>query len=249
MLPFGVVHAASFASADAEIVLRLDGMHQTGTNLPAELSIQGFGSRHVGTLSPAVYQSLNRVRVSGATVPNNSPVAMEPSPTPLMGDKLELDAQAGVRTNTLGPGQSAELAITILGAVQIVNANAFDVTIDFFYEREFILNTSLGDPLMESALARGEFSILGRSYDNLGGIADEFTRAFDQTVVAGDYQNPEEKFGFQFLVPAGGTASFDLSATAFSRVAVVPEPASLVPFTLGVLLMLGSKYGTRSRHR
>src|SRR6478609_1510375 len=86
--------AASIAHTDAEIVLRLDGITQSGTANPATLDVFGSGSRQVGPLTPAVFDSFNQVRISGTLPPDNTPVAMLPAPFP-NGDRLELDAQSG----------------------------------------------------------------------------------------------------------------------------------------------------------
>jgi PEP-CTERM motif len=224
--------AAAFARTDAEIALRLDGITKTGTANPATLEVSGSGTRQLGPLSPAVFDSFNRVRVSGVSNPA-TPVTMLAAAFP-NGDKLELDGQSGVRTDTLVPGQSAELLITLTGAVDVVNSNAFDATMNIFYEREYFLDTSISDAATEQALAHGTFHILGRSFDAAGAQADEFGRDFDQALSIDGGVNPQEKFNFNFLVPAGGTARFDMTATAYSRVALVPEPASLVLLSFGL---------------
>jgi hypothetical protein len=231
----GTAWGAATAHTDAEIALRLDGITQSGTTNPATLDVFGAGSRQVGPITPAVFDAFNRVRISGVTNPT-APVAMTAAPFP-SGSQLELDSQVGVETDTLSLGQSAELLITLTGTVDIANHNAFDATMNIFYEREFFLRTTINNPAAEQALSHGTFHILGKSFDSTGTIVDQFSRDFDQAQAVEDFANPEEKFNFNFVIPAGGTGRFDMTATAYSRVAVVPEPAGfvLIAFGMGAL--------------
>src|SRR4029079_6957312 len=141
------------------------------------------------------------------------------------------------RTKRLAPGESADFLLTLTGAMDIANHNAFDATMNIRYEREYFLTSSLMNAATEQALSHGTFHILGQSFTAAGAPVDTFQRDFDQALSNGTSANPEEKFNFNFLVPAGGTARFDMAATAYSRVALVPEPASLAMFSLGALAL------------
>lgn len=229
---FGVdrAQAAARAHADAEAVLEIASSTPGST-----LNFVGSGVKQVGALSSSVYDSLNRLRIAGAFPTSGVNVPMS------TGQKIEIDIQAGVRTDSLSLGQSAEFQIDIYSNLAVQNTGAIDAIVTFAFEREYFLHTFLDDTGTVFGQARGEFSLLATSYDSSGVESDRFSLPYEAEIRQGvGGAGPQDHFNFELMIPAGGSGSVAMHAMARSQVAIVPEPgAALMLVTGAAMLFIG----------
>lgn len=218
---------AGRAHSDAEVVLQITSITPGST-----LNLIGSGVKQVGTTSTAVYDSLNRLRIGGTFPASGVNVPMT------VGGRFELDIQAGVRTDFLSLGESAELQIDISSNLAIQNTGITDATLSFAFEREYFLNTFLNDHT-EFGRARGEFEMLATSFDSAGIESDRFPFSYEGQVLLGaGSAGPQDHFNFDLLIPAGGSGSVAMHAMAYSQVALVPEPGSAVLLIVGAAALV-----------
>lgn len=236
--PVRPARGETIAATDVEIVLAIESVSPFAT-----LSFSGSGTADASPIVPAVDGSFRRVRVAGETITDGSSVSMS------VGQKLELDAQPRVRSNSLSAGESALFRIDLAGTLDVVNQNAFDVTVTVFLEREFFLDARIGDPLTEHARSSAGFHLLVTSHDVLGALVNNFSQDFEDEDIDGEESNPQQKITFDFTVPAEGTANFQLTAYGESYVALVPEPTSACLLGLGgAMTWLGLRRNRRKSH-